>query len=99
MEGMSKPVQPTMTGAYYAQCVISFGLALGSVALGVIFLPIDPWLRAFLAVSVLYTVTTAFGLAKCLRDRQEIVSMASRVDQARLDKLISEHDPYKVDTL
>lgn len=87
-----------MTGAYFAQCVISFAVALGSVALGIVFLPIDPWIRAFLAIAVLYTVTTAFGLAKCVRDRQELDSMSSRVDQARLDKLLSEHDPYKVDT-
>ncbi|MET8146200.1 YiaA/YiaB family inner membrane protein [Sphaerisporangium sp. NPDC005288] len=95
---MKKPLQPAMTGAYYAQCVISFAVALGSVALGIVFLPIDPWIRAFLAIAVLYTVTTTFGLAKCVRDRQELDSMSSRVDQARLDKLLSEHDPYKVDT-
>lgn len=88
-----------MTAAYFAQSVISFGVALGSVALGIVFLPIDPWVRAFLAVAVLYTVTSAFGLAKCVRDRQEVGSVSSRVDQARLDKLLSEHDPYKVDGL
>ncbi|WP_049557935.1 YiaA/YiaB family inner membrane protein [Nonomuraea sp. SBT364] len=96
---MTKPVQPTMTAAYFAQCVISFAVALGSVALGIIFLPIDPWVRAFLAIAVLYTVTSAFGLAKVVRDRQEIAHMSSRVDQARLDKLLTEHDPYKVDSL
>ncbi|MET8335743.1 YiaA/YiaB family inner membrane protein [Streptosporangium canum] len=96
---MSKPLPPVMTAAYFAQSVISFGVALGSVALGIVFLPIDPWVRAFLAVAVLYTVTSAFGLAKCVRDRQEVGSVSSRVDQARLDKLLSEHDPYKVDGL
>ncbi|MDA0631844.1 YiaA/YiaB family inner membrane protein [Nonomuraea sp. MCN248] len=95
---MTKPVQPTMTAAYYAQCVISFAVAIGSVAIGLIFLPVNPWVRAFLAVAVLYTVTSAFGLAKCVRDRQESSNMSSRVDQARLDKLLAEHDPYKVDS-
>ncbi|WP_405140995.1 YiaA/YiaB family inner membrane protein [Sphaerisporangium sp. NBC_01403] len=94
---MTKPLQPTMTGAYYAQCVLSFGLALGGVAVGIAYLPVDAWIRAFLAVAVLYTVTSAFVLAKCLRDRQEVGNIASRVDQARLDKLLAEHDPYKVD--
>ncbi|WP_214409720.1 YiaA/YiaB family inner membrane protein [Sphaerisporangium fuscum] len=96
---MTKPIQPTMTGAYYAQCMISFALALGSVAIGIAYLPVNPWVRAFLAVGVLYTVTSAFVLAKCLRDRQEIANMTSRVDQARLDKLLSEHDPYKVESV
>ncbi|MFG1947420.1 YiaA/YiaB family inner membrane protein [Nonomuraea sp. NPDC048826] len=96
---MTKPVQPTMTAAYYAQCVISFAVALGSVALGLIFMPVSPWVRAFLGIAVLYSVTSAFGLAKCVRDRQEVANMANRVDQARLDKLLSEHDPFKVDKL
>ncbi|MEV0967597.1 YiaA/YiaB family inner membrane protein [Microtetraspora glauca] len=92
-----KPIQPAMTAAYFAQCVISFGLALTSVAVGIAYLPVNPWVRAFLAVGVMYTVTSAFGLAKCVRDRQEFDSMSNRVDQARLEKLLSEHDPYKVD--
>jgi hypothetical protein len=96
---MSKPVQPSMTGAYFAQCVISFGLALGSVTLGIYFLPIDAWIRAFLAIAVLYTVTSAFSLAKVIRDRHETTNMSSRIDQARLDRLFAEHDPYKADSL
>ncbi|GII76621.1 hypothetical protein Sru01_16030 [Sphaerisporangium rufum] len=95
---MSRPIHNTMTGAYYAQCVLSFGLSLVSVVLGIAYLPVGPWVRAFLAVAVLYTVTSAFVLAKCVRDRQEVTTMSSRVDQARLDRLLSEHDPFKVDT-
>lgn len=96
---MTKPIQPTMTAAYYAQCVISFGVALASVAIGIVYLPVNPWVRAFLAVGVLYTVTSSFTLSKCIRDRQEIANTANRVDQARLDKLLAEHDPYKVESL
>jgi hypothetical protein len=55
--------------------------------------------RAFLALGLLYTVTSAFTLAKCIRDRQEEGYLASRVDQARLDKLLAEHDPFKVDAI
>jgi hypothetical protein len=47
----------------------------------------------------MYVVTSAFTLAKVIRDRQEVGQMVSRVDQARLDKLLSEHDPFKVDGL
>jgi hypothetical protein len=33
-----------------------------------------------------------------VRDRQESAAVTGRVDQARLDKLLAEHDPFKVDT-
>ena len=89
---------PTST-AFYAQAVISFAVSLGAVGLGVAYLPVDSWVRAFLALGLLFTVTSAFTLAKCVRDKQEEQYLASRVDQARLEKLLAEHDPFKVEAL
>jgi hypothetical protein len=77
--------------------VISFAASLLAVAVGIAYLPADPWVRGFLALAVLYVVTSAFTLAKCVRDRQESTAVVTRVDQARLDKLLAEHDPFKVD--
>lgn len=94
---MTGPVKPSMTTAFYIQSIISFSVSIGSVALAIAYLPADPWVRAFLCVAVLYTVTSAFTLAKCVRDRQEVDQVASRVDQARLDKLLVQHDPFKVE--
>jgi hypothetical protein len=42
-------------------------------------------------------VTSTVVLCKVVRDRQELAVVTSRVDQARLDKLLTEHDPFKVD--
>lgn len=87
------------TPAFFAQSAISFGVALIAVTAGVVLLPVDGWVRAFLALGVLYTVTSAFTLAKCVRDRQVDTSITSRVDQARLEKLLAEHDLYAEPTL
>ncbi|HEX7309500.1 YiaA/YiaB family inner membrane protein [Lentzea sp.] len=90
--------KPTNTsGAFYVQAVLSFGLSLTAVGAGVVFLPVDGWVRAFLGIAMLYTVTSAFTLAKVIRDRQEDTYLSSRVDRARLDKLLAEHDPFKLD--
>ena len=95
---MTSPTPSTgPTPAVFAQAAISFGVALLAVGIGVVLLPVDPWIRAFLGVGVLYTVTSAFTLAKVVRDRQEDTTLASRVDRARVDKLIAEHDPFRVD--
>ena len=90
------PQQQT-TAAYAAQAAISFVLALGAMVVGVAYLPVDAWTRAFLAVGLLYLVTATFTLSKVVRDRQQEVQVVSRVDQARLDKLLAEHDPFKVE--
>ncbi|MFG3349773.1 YiaA/YiaB family inner membrane protein [Streptomyces sp. NPDC048018] len=89
------PVKQQNTAAYYAQAVISFGLALLAVGIGVYKLDASAWVRAFLAISVLYLTTSAFTLSKVVRDRQEAGQIVSRVDQARLEKLLAEHDPFQ----
>ncbi|WP_326696722.1 YiaA/YiaB family inner membrane protein [Streptomyces sp. NBC_01754] len=83
------------TAAYYGQAIVSFGVALGAVALGVFFLDADGWVRAFLAIGVLYLVTSCFTLAKVIRDRQEEERIVSRVDQARLEKYLADHGPFQ----
>ncbi|GJF32374.1 YiaA/YiaB family inner membrane protein [Kitasatospora sp. NBC_01539] len=94
---MSAPIQSRTTAAYYAQAVLSFALATAALAIGIAYLPVDAWMRAFLAVALLYVITSAFTLAKVVRDRQDAGAITSRVDQARLDRLLAEHDPFKVD--
>jgi hypothetical protein len=96
LAGMSDtPVKQQNTAAYYGQAVASFAIAMAATAIGVFRLNADAWVRAFLAIAVLYLVTSAFTLAKVVRDRQEAGQIVSRVDQARLEKLLAEHDPFQ----
>ncbi|RYE77959.1 MAG: hypothetical protein EOO74_06065, partial [Myxococcales bacterium] len=78
----------------FIQAGISFAVALLAVIVGILYLPVDPWIRAFLALGSLFLVTSSFTLAKCVRDNQENNAVYARLDQARVDKLLSEHDPF-----
>lgn len=94
---MTSPVPAKNTAAFYLQAAISFGVSVLSVGVAIAYLPVGSWIRAFLALGLLYVVTSSFTLAKCVRDQQESTAVVSRVDQARLEKLLADHDPYKVD--
>ena len=83
------------TSAFFLQAGLSFGLALAGLLVGVLYLPLDPWARAFLAMTALFLTTSSFTLAKCVRDAQEQQHVATRLDQARVDKLLAEHDPFR----
>lgn len=89
------PVKQQNTAAFYGQAVASFAVAMAATAVGIFRLNADAWVRGFLAIAVLYLVTSAFTLAKVIRDRQEAGQIVSRVDQARLEKLLAEHDPFE----
>ncbi|WP_416984225.1 YiaA/YiaB family inner membrane protein [Streptomyces sp. T028] len=89
------PVKQQNTAAFYGQAVASFAIAMAATAIGIYRMDADAWVRAFLAIAVLYLVTSSFTLAKVIRDRQEAGTIVSRVDQARLEKLLAEHDPFE----
>lgn len=94
---MTKPIQPSQTTAYYVQAIASFAISLTAMIIAIAYLPAAGWVRAFLALGLLYVITSTVTLSKVVRDRQELSEVSTRVDQARLDKLLSEHDPFKVD--
>jgi hypothetical protein len=92
IECMSTPLRPRTTAAFTAQSVASFAVSMTATIVGIAYLHDSRWVRAFLAVGLLYTITSAFTLAKVIRDRGEETDLVSRVDQARLDKLLAEQD-------
>jgi hypothetical protein len=94
---MPKPIQPSQTNAFYLQAILSFALSMTAMTIAIVYLPAAGWIRAFLALGLLYLVTSTVTLCKVVRDRQELSVVTNRVDQARLDKLLAEHDPFKVD--
>jgi hypothetical protein len=82
------------TTAFYVQAGVAFGASLFSTSVGIWYLPVEGWCRAFLIVSTLFLTTSCFTLAKCVRDAQEYQSVSSRLDQVRVDRILAEHDPF-----
>ncbi|MET7852496.1 YiaA/YiaB family inner membrane protein [Streptomyces avermitilis] len=72
------PVKQQNTAAFYGQAVASFSVAMAATAIGIFKLHADAWVRGFLAIAVLYLVTSTFTLAKVIRDRQEGALPAGR---------------------
>jgi hypothetical protein len=90
MTSTSPPAAPLgNTPAFFAQAAISFAVASIAVGIGITYLPVDRWIRAFLAIGCLFLVSSAFTLAKCVRDHQE---KANQLDQSRLRALLADWD-------
>ena len=89
------PATTKNTNAFFLQAGLAFGVALLTMVVAIFYLPVDPWIRAFLGLGTMFLTTSAFTLAKCVRDAQEDSYVVSRIDQARVDRILSEHDPFK----
>ena len=83
------------SSAFFAQSALAFGIALLTMLVAIFYLPGEPWPKAFLALGTLFLTTSAFTLAKCVRDAQENEYVFSRLDRARVDRILAEHDPWK----
>lgn len=94
MDTNTTPATKT-TSAFFAQSAIAFGLSLLAMLVAIFYLPGDPWPKAFLALGTLFLTTSAFSLAKCVRDAQETQYVVSRLDQARVDRILADHNPWK----
>jgi hypothetical protein len=93
---MSKPVALNPhSPAWVAQVWIAFASSIGATALGILMLPSDPWVKGFLGMGLLFTVGATLNLAKTSRDMYEAEKLHSRVDEARMEKLLVEHDIMK----
>ena len=92
---MSTPNPTKNTTAFFAQAGVSFAIALGAMLLALLYLPVDPWIRAFLAMTTLFLTSSCFTLAKCVRDAQAQSQVVARIDQARVDKILADHDPFR----
>ena len=89
------PATTKNTTAFFAQSALAFGIALLTMMVAIFYLPADPWPKAFLALGTLFLTTSAFSLAKCVRDAQESQYVVSRLDQARVERILADHDPWK----
>ena len=92
---MSTPNPSRNTNAFFLQAGLSFGVALLTMIFAICYLPVDSWIRAFLGLGTMFLTTSAFTLAKCVRDNQENQAVYARLDQARVDKILAEHDPFR----
>ncbi|GAC1353321.1 MAG: YiaA/YiaB family inner membrane protein [Polyangiales bacterium] len=83
------------SSAWVAQTWVSFAVAIAATTVGIAYLPVDSWTRAFVGMGLLFTIGSTLNLAKTTRDLHEFQRLSTRVDEARVEKLIAQHDPLR----
>jgi hypothetical protein len=80
------------TPAWIFQVWASFAIAVGTTAVGIVYLPLDPWIRAFFAMGLLFSVGSALSLAKTLRDDHEARRLINRLSEAKAERIIRDFE-------
>jgi hypothetical protein len=80
------------TGAWIFQVWASFALATITTGIGIAYLPLDAWVRAFLGMGLIFSVGSALTLSKTIRDNHEAKRLLNRLSDAKTEKMIREYE-------
>ena len=81
-------VQLQDTGAWRFQVILAFVIALGLTTIGVFYLPVTIWVKGYLTMGLYFTVSSAFGLSKTLRDAHESTRIVNKISEAKTEKML-----------
>jgi hypothetical protein len=74
--------------AFVTFSYVAFGLSLSMLAGGVFIMPIDHWMKGFLAMGVVMLVQSCIILTKTIRDNVEAEKLLNRIEDAKTERLL-----------
>jgi hypothetical protein len=83
------------SNAWILQTWISFVLSTGLTTVGVLNLPVDIWAKGFVGMGLAFSVGSTFSLAKTQRDLHESTKLTSKIEEAKVEQILSQHGGLK----
>jgi hypothetical protein len=68
----------------------SFLASLAMVVGGILFLPVDVWVKGYFAMGVVLLVQACITLTKTIRDEHEGKRLVNRIEDAKTERLLME---------
>lgn len=87
--------QPVHSQAWIVQAWASFAIALAATSFGILYLPVNGWIKGYLGMGLAFTVGSTVSVSKTARDQHEAKRLTARVDEARVEKLLADHHPLR----
>jgi hypothetical protein len=84
---MNQNVQ-THSTAWVTFTYVSFVVSLFMVAVGIFFLPLDPWVKGYLAMGVVLLIQSCITMTKTMRDMHEGDKLVNRLEDAKAERIL-----------
>ncbi|MEH2403398.1 YiaA/YiaB family inner membrane protein [Nostoc sp.] len=84
------------SAGWIIQTWAAFILSISMTTFGIINLPVDSWVKGFMGMGLAFSLGSTFTLAKTTRDLHETRRLTARLDEAKVEKLLSQHDPLNL---
>jgi hypothetical protein len=83
------------SNAWILQTWLAFILSIGMTTTGIIYLPVDVWVKGFMGMGLGFSVGSTFSLAKTQRDLHEATRLTSKIEEAKVEQILSQHGGLK----
>ncbi|MDF5726016.1 MAG: YiaA/YiaB family inner membrane protein [Rhizonema sp. PD37] len=83
------------SNAWVIQTWAAFVLSISMTTIGIVNLPVSSWVKGFMGMGLTFSVGSTFTLAKTTRDLHESRRLTARIDEAKVEKLLSKHESLK----
>lgn len=89
---MQTPGSQKDSSAWVIQTWAAFVISVSMTTFGILNLPVNSWVKGFMGMGLTFSVGSTFTLAKTNRDMHEAKRLTARIDEAKVEKLLSQHD-------
>jgi len=76
-----------------AWVTFTYATFLGSLAMvvgGIVFLPVDVWVKGYFAMGIVLLVQACITVTKTIRDEHESKRLVNRIEDAKTERLLME---------
>lgn len=80
------------TSAWIFQVWAAFVISFVASLVGIAYLPLVLWAKCFVALAYVFTVSSAFTLAKTIRDNHESRRLINRIAEAKAERILREYE-------
>lgn len=87
---MEHPSLNQDSNAWVAFTQISFVISLVAMVAGVYHLPVEIWVRGYLAVGLFFTVSSTIVLSKTMRDRHESNKIVNKIQEVKTERILKD---------
>ena len=89
---MEQPGLTQDSQAFVAFTQITFFIALIGMVVGIVFLPVEVWIRGYLGIGLFFCISSTIVLSKTLRDQHEARKIVNKINEVKTERILKEFE-------
>lgn len=90
-----KVINQDHSSAWVTQTWLSFIISISATSIGIVYLPVDVWIKGFMGMGLAFSIGSTVSLTKTQRDLHEAKKLTVKIEEARVERILTEHDSLK----